>query len=55
LGESKNADATFEMSDQDFFSMCQGKLNPQMAFLRKKMRIKGNLKKATAFTPDLFP
>lgn len=26
-----------------------------MAFLRKKMRIKGNLKKATAFTPELFP
>lgn len=43
------------MNDEDFSQMCLGKLNPQMAYLRKKMKIQGNLKKATAFTPDLFP
>ena len=26
-----------------------------MAYLRKKMKIKGNFKKASIFTPDLFP
>ena len=28
---------------------------PQMAFLQGKMKIKGNMKKATLFTPELFP
>jgi hypothetical protein len=28
IGVSKNADATFEMTDNDFNLMCQGKLNP---------------------------
>ena len=54
-GTNKNADATFVMADADFYKMCLGKLNPQMAFIRRTMRIKGNFKKATAFTPDLFP
>ena len=26
-----------------------------MAYIKRKMKIKGNFKKATAFTPDLFP
>lgn len=26
-----------------------------MAYIRRKMKIKGNFKKASAFTPDLFP
>lgn len=52
---SMEADATFTMTDDDFFKMCTGKLNPQMAYIRRKMKIKGNFKKATAFTPDLFP
>ena len=54
-GVKDKADATFTMTDDDFFKMCNGKLNPQMAFIRRKMKIKGNFKKATAFTPDLFP
>jgi hypothetical protein len=41
--------------DADFEQVCLGKLNPQMAFMQGKMKIKGNMAKATKFTPDLFP
>ena len=54
-GTPKNGDATFTMVDGDFVELCKGKLNPQMAFIRGKMKIKGSMKKATLFTPDLFP
>jgi 3-hydroxyacyl-CoA dehydrogenase/3a,7a,12a-trihydroxy-5b-cholest-24-enoyl-CoA hydratase len=54
-GKAKDADATFQMLDEDYIQLVDGKLNPQMAFLSGKMKIKGNMKKATAFTPDLFP
>ena len=55
LGKLEGADAQFIMTDKDFDLMCRGKLNPQMAYIRKKMKIKGNFRKASAFTPDLFP
>lgn len=48
-------DATFRMTDEDFVKVCDRSLNPQIAFLQGKMKIKGNMKKATLFTPDLFP
>ncbi len=54
-GLNDNADSTFIISDSDFVKMCMGKLNPQMAFIRRKLKIKGNFRKATSFTPDLFP
>ena len=54
-GKPEKYDALFTMTDSDFVSVCTGKLNPQMAFVQGKMKIKGNMKKATAFTPDLFP
>jgi len=53
--KTEGADATFSMTDEDFELLCLGKLNAQTAFLQGKMKIKGNMKKATIFTPDLFP
>lgn len=43
------------MIDTDFEKVCMGTLNPQTAFVQGKMKIKGNMKKATLFTPELFP
>jgi len=54
-GTSKDADAVFTMTDEDFVDVTLGKLNPQMAFVQGKMKIKGNMGKATKFTPELFP
>lgn len=54
-GVPAKADATFQMTDSDFEQVCLGKLNPQMAFMQGKMKIKGNMAKASKFTPELFP
>ena len=54
-GRPKKCDATFTMTDDDFEAVCMGKMNGQTAFMTGKMKIKGNLAKATKFTPDLFP
>lgn len=55
LGAPETNDSLFTMTDEDFVAVCNGKLNPQMAFIQGKMKIKGNMKKATMFTPELFP
>lgn len=49
------ADATFTMTDGDFEKVCKGTLNPQIAFMQGKMKIKGNMAAASKFTPELFP
>ena len=54
-GAHPKPDATFTMTDDDFELVCLGELNPQMAFMEGKMKIKGNMAKATKFTPELFP
>ena len=53
--KAKNPDAVFTMLDGDFDKVCKGTLNPQIAFMQGKMKIKGNMAAATKFTPELFP
>ncbi|KAM1013204.1 hypothetical protein ACFX13_043959 [Malus domestica] len=48
-------DATFSFKDEDFVKVALGKMNPQIAFMRGAMKIKGSLSAATKFTPDIFP
>jgi 3-hydroxyacyl-CoA dehydrogenase/3a,7a,12a-trihydroxy-5b-cholest-24-enoyl-CoA hydratase len=33
-GGNEKANATFSVSDDDFYQICTGKLNPQMAFIQ---------------------
>lgn len=42
-GRAKKADITLTVSDDDFFAMASGKLNPQQAFMRGKLKVKGNM------------
>ncbi|KFK31805.1 hypothetical protein AALP_AA6G161000 [Arabis alpina] len=53
-GEGK-VDATFSFKDDDFVKVATGKMNPQIAFIRGAMKIKGSLSAAQKFTPDIFP
>ncbi|CAK9228270.1 unnamed protein product [Sphagnum troendelagicum] len=48
-------DATFSFADDDFMAVSSGSINPQMAFVRGKMKIKGSMSAAQKFTPDIFP
>ena len=54
-GRQGTADATFCIKDDDLVQVSQGKLNPQVAFMQGKMKIKGNMAKASKFTPDVLP
>uniref|UniRef100_A0A0D9WN64 SCP2 domain-containing protein n=1 Tax=Leersia perrieri TaxID=77586 RepID=A0A0D9WN64_9ORYZ len=48
-------DATFSFTDSDFLSIVTGKMNPQIAFIRGAIKIKGSINAAQRFTPDIFP
>ncbi|KAJ1436766.1 SCP2 sterol-binding domain [Sesbania bispinosa] len=53
--EGGKPDASFSFKDEDFVKVALGKMNPQIAFMRGAMKIKGSLSAAQRFTPDIFP
>ncbi|TYJ49309.1 hypothetical protein E1A91_A01G125900v1 [Gossypium mustelinum] len=53
--EGGKPDATFSFKNDDFIRVATGKMNPQIAFMRGAMKIKGSLSAAQKFTPDIFP
>ncbi|XP_047156474.1 sterol carrier protein 2 [Vigna umbellata] len=55
LYEGGKPDASFSFKDEDFVKIALGKMNPQIAFMRGAMKIKGSLSAAQKFTPDIFP
>ncbi|MBJ94455.1 MAG: sterol-binding protein [Rickettsiales bacterium] len=42
-GEEDGAQCVISMTSADFMSMIQGSLNPQMAFMTGKLRVKGDM------------
>ncbi len=53
--EGGKPDATFSFKDEDFVKISTGKMNPQIAFMRGVMKVKGSFSAAQKFTPDIFP
>ena len=54
-GKHGKADCTFIMLDDDIMAMAAGKLDGNEAFMKGKMKIKGNMQAAMKFTPDVLP
>ena len=48
-------DCTFVMLDDDFMDLSNGKLKGQDAFMKGKMKIKGNMAAAMKMKPEMFP
>ena len=42
-GEDENAQCVINMTSVDFMAMIAGSLNPQMAFMTGKLRVKGDM------------
>ncbi|KAJ5273005.1 hypothetical protein N7478_008130 [Penicillium angulare] len=51
--EGGKADVTLSLSDSDFASLVAGKANAQRLFMGGKLKIKGNIMKATKMEPVL--
>ncbi|KAE8145854.1 lipid transfer protein [Aspergillus avenaceus] len=51
--QGKKADVTLSLSDADFASLVSGKANAQRLFMGGKLKIKGNIMKATKMEPVL--
>ncbi|XP_045483178.1 peroxisomal multifunctional enzyme type 2 [Harmonia axyridis] len=47
------ANTTLTISDDDFLALAQGKLNPQVAFMKGKLKIQGNIMLAQKLAPIL--
>ncbi|CAI9755168.1 unnamed protein product [Fraxinus pennsylvanica] len=52
--EDGKTDATISFNDDNFVKVDSGKMNPQFAFMRGAMKIKGSMNAAQKFTPDIF-
>ncbi|KAJ4841548.1 hypothetical protein Tsubulata_001756 [Turnera subulata] len=48
-------DVIFSSKDEDFVKIASGKLTTFMAFMRGILKIKGKLRAAPKFPPELFP
>ncbi|RAK77928.1 SCP2 sterol-binding domain-containing protein [Aspergillus fijiensis CBS 313.89] len=51
--QGEKADVTLSLSDEDFGSLVSGKANAQRLFMGGKLKIKGNIMKATKMEPVL--
>jgi putative sterol carrier protein len=51
--EANDAAVTLNLSDADFASLVSGKANAQRLFMGGKLKIKGNIMKATKMEPVL--
>ncbi|WP_171051870.1 SCP2 sterol-binding domain-containing protein [Alteribacter natronophilus] len=45
-GESGDTDITLQMKDRDFLKLAEGDLNPTMAYMSGKLKVKGDLSHA---------
>ena len=52
---SKDPEVTLEISSRDFLEIVNGKLNPQLALLSKKIKVNGNMDKAIKIQDILAP
>lgn len=48
-----NADTTLTVSDDDFVEIALGKINPQLAFMKGKLKIAGNIMLTQKLVPLL--
>ncbi|KMS97761.1 hypothetical protein BVRB_5g123940 [Beta vulgaris subsp. vulgaris] len=47
--------AAFSLMDEYFLKIATGKMNPQIAFMRGAIKIKGSISAAQKFTLNIFP
>ena len=52
---SKKADTVLSLHGRDFLNIVNGKLNPQLAILSKKIKIQGDVRKAIHLQEVLSP
>ncbi|MCB0325889.1 MAG: SCP2 sterol-binding domain-containing protein [Bdellovibrionales bacterium] len=55
VNRKEDAEIVLSMSQKDFMSLVNGKLNPQLAILAQKVKLQGDVKKALLFQALLAP